>query len=182
MARKSRHLWKSGLVAAAAISDMLDGFLAKRFRMTSELGAHLDPLADKAMLVSIYVMLAVAGKLPLWLVIAGIVVAFYDGLMGPGTGTFLIITLTALVGTDFVQSSATAKVINTGTNLGALAVFAAQGHGLWLLGLALAVGNVVGAQVGAHMALGRGSRFVRWVLLVVVVVMVAKLSYDLITG
>ena len=73
-------------------------------------------------------------------------------------------------------------MINTGTNLGALAVFAAQGHVLWLLGLALAVGNVVGAQVGAHMALGRGSRFVRWVLLVVVVVMVAKLSYDLITG
>ena len=58
------------LFAAAAISDMLDGFLAKRFRMASELGAHLDPLADKAMLVSIYVMLAVAGKLPLWLVIA----------------------------------------------------------------------------------------------------------------
>lgn len=56
--------------AVAAISDMLDGFLAKRFRMTSELGAHLDPLADKAMLVSIYVMLAFAGKLPLWLVIA----------------------------------------------------------------------------------------------------------------
>jgi cardiolipin synthase len=58
------------LFATAAISDMLDGFLAKRFRMTSELGAHLDPLADKAMLVSIYVMLAAAGKLPLWLVIA----------------------------------------------------------------------------------------------------------------
>lgn len=58
------------LFAAAAISDMLDGFLAKRFRMASELGAHLDPLADKAMLVSIYVMLAVAGTLPLWLVIA----------------------------------------------------------------------------------------------------------------
>jgi cardiolipin synthase len=58
------------LFAVAAISDMLDGFLAKRFRMTSELGAHLDPLADKAMLVSIYVMLAAAGKLPLWLVIA----------------------------------------------------------------------------------------------------------------
>ena len=58
------------LFAAAAVSDMLDGFLAKRFRMASKLGAHLDPLADKAMLVSIYVMLAVAGTLPLWLVIA----------------------------------------------------------------------------------------------------------------
>lgn len=58
------------LFAVAAISDMLDGFLAKHFGMTSELGAHLDPLADKAMLVSIYVMLAIGGTLPLWLVIA----------------------------------------------------------------------------------------------------------------
>lgn len=116
------------------------------------------------------------------LVLAGVVVAFYDGLMGPGTGTFLIVTLTALVGTDFLTSSARAKVINTGTNLGALAVFAAQGHVLWLLGFALAVGNVVGAQIGAHMALGRGSAFVRWVLLAVVVVMVTKVSVDLISG
>jgi len=58
------------LFAAAAISDMLDGFLAKKFGMASEFGAHLDPLADKAMLMSIYVMLAIAGTLPLWLVIA----------------------------------------------------------------------------------------------------------------
>ena len=55
----------------------------------------------------------------------------------------------------------------------------AQGHVLWLLGLMLAVGNIVGAQLGSHMALGRGSSFVRWVLLAVVVVMVAKLGYDL---
>ena len=58
------------LFVAAALSDMLDGFLAKRFDMTSEFGAYLDPLADKAMLMSIYVSLALAGLLPLWLVIA----------------------------------------------------------------------------------------------------------------
>lgn len=58
------------LFFAAALSDMLDGFLAKRFGMTSEFGAYLDPLADKAMLMSIYVSLAIAGLLPLWLVIA----------------------------------------------------------------------------------------------------------------
>ena len=86
----------------------------------------------------------------------------------------------ALVGTSFLESSAMAKVINTGTNLGALAVFAAQGHVMWLLGLALAVGNIAGAQLGSHMALGRGSSFVRWVLLVVVVVMVAKLGFDMV--
>ncbi|MGW0454859.1 sulfite exporter TauE/SafE family protein [Gordonia sp. 852002-51296_SCH5728562-b] len=116
----------------------------------------------------------------LGLVICGVVIAFYDGVLGPGTGTFLIITLTALVGTSFLESSAMAKVINTGTNLGALAVFAAQGHVMWLLGLALAVGNIAGAQLGSHMALGRGSSFVRWVLLVVVVVMVAKLGFDMV--
>ncbi|MFW0786561.1 TSUP family transporter [Gordonia sp. CPCC 206044] len=113
--------------------------------------------------------------------LAGVVIAFYDGVMGPGTGTFLIISLTALVGTGFLESSAMAKVINTGTNLGALAVFAWQGNILWLLGLGLAVANVAGAQLGAHMAIGRGSRFVRWVLLAVVVVMVGKLGYDMVT-
>lgn len=113
--------------------------------------------------------------------VCGVVIAFYDGVMGPGTGTFLIIALTALVGTGFLESSAMAKVINTGTNLGALAVFAWQGNVLWLLGIGLAVANIAGAQVGARMAIGRGSAFVRWVLLAVVVVMVAKLGYDLVT-
>jgi cardiolipin synthase (CMP-forming) len=56
--------------ATAAISDMLDGFLAKHFNMASEFGAYLDPLADKAMLMSIYIMFAMNGTLPLWLVIA----------------------------------------------------------------------------------------------------------------
>ncbi|MPZ58556.1 MAG: CDP-alcohol phosphatidyltransferase family protein [Rhizobiales bacterium] len=53
----------------AGISDAVDGFLAKRFNMTSELGAYLDPLADKALIVSIYVALGIAGALPRWLVI-----------------------------------------------------------------------------------------------------------------
>ena len=57
------------LFLAAGISDAVDGFLAKRFGMTTELGAYLDPLADKAMIVSIYVMLALVGAIPLWLVI-----------------------------------------------------------------------------------------------------------------
>jgi cardiolipin synthase len=58
-----------GLFVAAGISDAVDGYLAKRFHMTSELGAYLDPLADKALIVSIYVALGIAGELPRWLVI-----------------------------------------------------------------------------------------------------------------
>lgn len=58
------------LFLIAGVSDAIDGFLAKRFGMSSELGAYLDPLADKAMLMSIYVSLSIAGLLPLWVVIA----------------------------------------------------------------------------------------------------------------
>jgi len=57
------------LFLAAGISDAVDGFLAKRFHMASELGAYLDPLADKALIVSIYVALGIAGALPISLVI-----------------------------------------------------------------------------------------------------------------
>lgn len=57
------------LFVAAGISDAVDGFIAKRFNYATELGSYLDPLADKALLVSVYVVLAVEGHLPLWLVI-----------------------------------------------------------------------------------------------------------------
>lgn len=84
----------------------------------------------------------------------------------------------ALLGTDFIASAARAKIINVSTNIGALITFGLQGEVLWLLGLALAVTNVVGAQIGARMVLGRGTGFVRVVLLVVVVVMAGKLALD----
>jgi cardiolipin synthase (CMP-forming) len=70
------------LFVAAGISDAVDGFLAKRYHMQTELGAYLDPLADKLLIVSIYIALGARGELPLWLVIAvvsrdvGILVGF----------------------------------------------------------------------------------------------------------
>lgn len=110
--------------------------------------------------------------------LAGVAIAFYDGIMGPGTGTFLIIAFTTVLGLDFVTASASAKIINIGTNLGALAVFAVQGHVHWALGLGMAVCNVAGAQAGARMALKRGASFVRIVLLCVVVAMVIRLGWQ----
>ena len=56
--------------ACAGISDAVDGYLAKRFKWTTELGAYLDPLADKLLIVSIYIALAVSREIPMWLVIA----------------------------------------------------------------------------------------------------------------
>ncbi|WP_405085351.1 TSUP family transporter [Microbispora sp. NBC_01389] len=118
------------------------------------------------------------GRVAAALVVSGMAIAYYDGILGPGTGTFLLIAFTSILGMDFVHASATAKVINTGTNLGALAVFAAQGHVLWAVGLSMAACNIAGAQIGARMALSRGSGFVRAVLLCVVAALVAKLAYD----
>ncbi|WP_229074815.1 TSUP family transporter [Actinoplanes sp. DH11] len=110
--------------------------------------------------------------------VAGGVIAAYDGLIGPGTGTFLVLAFTTLIGADFVHGSAMAKIVNTATNFGALTVFAYHGHVAWLLGLAMAVCNIGGAIVGARMALRRGSGFVRVILLVVVLALIIKLGWD----
>ncbi|MCK2219341.1 TSUP family transporter [Actinomadura sp. ATCC 31491] len=114
--------------------------------------------------------------------VAGVGIAFYDGVMGPGTGTFLIIAFTTILGLDFVSASASAKIINVGTNVGALLVFGAQGHLQWGLGLGMAVCNIAGAQLGARMALKRGAAFVRIVLLCVVVALVARLGWQQFAG
>lgn len=118
------------------------------------------------------------GRVVAAVVLAGGVIALYDGMVGPGTGTFLILAFTGLIGVDFVRGSALAKVVNAATNLGALVVFAAGGHVWWSLGAAMAVCNVLGARLGARMALRRGARFVRLVLVAVVLGLIGRLAYD----
>lgn len=103
----------------------------------------------------------------------------YDGFFGPGTGMFLVIVFTALMSRSLIQSLAMTKLVNTATNIGGLVVFAAGGHVLWLLGIVLAVFNILGAQVGAKTVLDRGTGFVRIALLVLIVVMSAKLIVDM---
>lgn len=105
-------------------------------------------------------------------------IGLYDGLIGPGTGTFLIITFATLLGTEFVRAAAMAKVINCGSNVGALLYFGFTGHILFALGAAMAVANIAGAVVGSRMAVRRGAEFVRVVLLVVVVAMVIRLGWQ----
>ncbi|WP_297009311.1 TSUP family transporter [uncultured Corynebacterium sp.] len=106
-------------------------------------------------------------------------IGFYDGFFGPGTGMFLVVVFTALMSRSLIRSLAMTKLVNTATNLGGLVVFAAGGHILWLLGAALAVSNVLGAQIGAKLVLDRGTGFVRGALLVLVAVMSVKLIADM---
>ena len=93
------------------------------------------------------------------------VIGLYDGFFGPGTGSFLVFLFVRLFGLDFLHASASAKIVNAATNAAAIILFGLTGELFWLLGLAMAACNVIGAQFGSHLAIRRGSGFVRKVFL-----------------
>jgi uncharacterized membrane protein YfcA len=113
---------------------------------------------------------------------AGLGIGFYDGVFGPGTGSFLVFALVGLLGYGFLQASAIAKVTNLATNVGALLVFVPHGAPLWGLGLLMAAANVAGGWTGARTASTRGSGFVRGVFLVVVTLLIVRLAWDVVLG
>ena len=108
----------------------------------------------------------------------GIGIGFYDGILGPGTGTFLIIAMVSVLGYDFISSSAKAKIVNLATNLGALLLFIPTGSVMWGLGLSMAGMNMAGGYLGSRTAIAKGSGFIRVVFLAVVGVMILTLGYD----
>ncbi len=109
----------------------------------------------------------------------GASIGFYDGVLGPGTGTFLVFAIVGLLGYDFLRASAKAKIVNFATNLGALLFFIPLGAVLWPLGLLMGVANVAGSLLGSRMAIARGTRFIRVLFLVVVAVLIVKLCFDI---
>ena len=109
----------------------------------------------------------------------GVSLGFYDGFFGPGTGSFLIFAFVRLFGMDMLHASASAKIINLATNLGALAYFLLHHGVMWEIGLLMALANIAGAQVGTHLAVRHGNRFIRHLLLLVVSVLILKLGWDL---
>ena len=108
----------------------------------------------------------------------GVMIGFYDGFFGPGTGSFLVFLFVRLLGYDFLNASASAKLVNTATNLAALVLFAAKGHIWWHFALAMALANVTGSLIGTRLALKHGSGFVRGVFVVVVSALILKTGYD----
>ena len=108
----------------------------------------------------------------------GAVIGFYDGLIGPGTGSFLIIALVSAMGYAFLEASAKAKIVNMATNAGALFFFLPHGSILWGVGLLLGLANMAGGYLGARTAVKQGSRFIRVVFLLVVGALIIKLGAD----
>jgi len=109
---------------------------------------------------------------------AGGVIGFYDGALGPGTGSFLVFALVGLMGYAFLEASAKAKIANAATNLAALVVFVPQGAVLWGVGLLMGLANLVGAYAGARTAVARGGRFVRVVFVVVVGAFILRIGWQ----
>ncbi len=111
--------------------------------------------------------------------ITGLAIGFYDGALGPGTGSFFVFTLVGLLGYSFIQASAKARLANWATNLAALCVFVPQGAVLWQVGLTMGVANLAGGYLGARTAVARGTRFVRIFFIVVVSGFIIRIGGDL---
>lgn len=118
-------------------------------------------------------------KQALYGILIGLIVGFYDGFFGPGTGSFFVLGFVVLLGFEFVKASAYAKIINCMTNLSALIVFIRQGNYLLEIALLMAIFNVLGNFMGSRIALKKGNEFVRIVFLVIVIIMIIRYGYDI---
>ena len=103
----------------------------------------------------------------------------YDGFFGPGTGSLLIVAFVTWFGDSPLRASGNAKVVNLASHLAAFSLFAFRGAILWHISLPMAAANIVGARLGARLALRQGDAFVRVVVAVVVLAVIAKLVFDM---
>jgi len=113
-------------------------------------------------------------------IVLGILIGFYDGFVGPGTGSFLIIAFVSLFRLTFVQASAYAKVINLTTNLAAIILFVSKGAYLWKLAIPMAIMNILGSLLGVKLALLKGNRFIRVLFRLVILLTILRFGYDVI--
>ncbi len=109
----------------------------------------------------------------------GAVIGFYDGFFGPGTGSFLIFAFVGLFGFSFLVASASAKAVNTITNLAALAWFVSSGSVIYAYAVPMAAFNVAGSLLGSRLAIAKGSGFVRVLFIVIVTALIARFGWDI---
>lgn len=106
-----------------------------------------------------------------------LVIGFYDGFMGPGTGSFLIFTF-LMIGHDFLQAAGTAKFLNLSSNIAAVIMFSILGQINFEYGLAMGIAQIAGSICGSKFAISRGSSYVRTLFIAVTLLLLAKNAYD----
>lgn len=110
---------------------------------------------------------------------AGILIGFYDGFIGPGTGSFLVLVFISVIGFDFMHASAHAKVVNLATNFASILFFGATGNILFQLAIPMAICNMMGGYAGTRLALSKGNKFIRAFFLFVVAGTILRFAYDI---
>lgn len=118
----------------------------------------------------------------IYAVAISVVVGFYDGFIGPGTGSFLVLAFISIMGADFLQASTHAKMVNLATNFGSIVLFLLKGLIIWKIALPMAVCNALGGMMGAKLALQKGNRFIRIFFLCVVTATLLRFGYDVFFG
>lgn len=111
-------------------------------------------------------------------VVFGLLIGFYDGVFGPGTGTFWAMAYVMFLGFDLTQATAHTKVMNFTSNVVSLAMFAAVGRVLFWPGVVMGMGQLIGAQLGSRTVIKGGAKVIRPVFLAIVVAISAKLLWD----
>ena len=108
-----------------------------------------------------------------------IAIGFYDGFIGPGAGSFLILFFISMLGFDFLKASAHAKFVNLATNIGSIIFFGGSGHILFQYAIPMAICNFTGSLVGARLAIWRGNAFIRIFFLLVIIGTIIRFGYDI---
>lgn len=120
------------------------------------------------------------GQREIWLgIFFGGLIGFYDGIFGPGSGSFLLFLFIKVFGFDFLHASASAKIVNIGTFSSALLFFIPTGHILWEIGLGIALCNIMGSLVGVFLALRLGNPFIRLFFLIVLLFLIIRMGCSL---
>lgn len=111
---------------------------------------------------------------------AGVLIGFYDGFFGPGTGSFLVFVMVRFLRFDYVVGTGNAKCMNFGSNAASLATFIAKGLVAWPVAIPMAAANAAGSWCGSRMAIAKGARFLRWVFLAAAVAVAARMVTTLV--
>jgi uncharacterized membrane protein YfcA len=114
----------------------------------------------------------------LYAFLISLLIGFYDGFIGPGAGSFLILAFITILGLDFLHASANAKLVNMSTNLGSIVLFLFKGVILWNIAIPMAICNGLGGFIGARLAVSRGNRFIRIFFLLVISITLLRFGYD----
>ena len=187
-ARKVRFEWKLLAVVAVCAAISSFGGAASVAMIPKEV---LQPFVLVMLIVmAVYTLMkkqfgqvhmaqTVTPKILLLAGLGSLAIGFYDGLFGPGTGSFFIFYFIRYLRVDFLHAAALAKIGNVMTNLAALSFFIPSGHVLFAVGGTMAVANMIGSICGVKMALKYGSGFIRILFLILVTILIVRLSYQM---